>query len=66
MNRPAMPIADISFSAAVIEWRGPAPHVFAVIPDAHVGEVHFAAREASYGWGVVPVEAEIGGLTFRT
>jgi hypothetical protein len=25
-----------------------------------------AAKPASYGWGVVPVEAEISGLTFTT
>lgn len=60
------PIADISFTAEIIHWRGPSPFYFAAVPEEHVGEVRYAARQASYGWGVVPVEAEIGGVTFRT
>lgn len=60
------PIADISFIAEIIHWRGPSPFYFAAVPDEHVGEVRYAARQASYGWGVVPVEADINGVTFHT
>lgn len=49
-----------------MHWRGPSPFYFAVVPDEHVGEVRYAARQASYGWGVVPVEAVINGVPFRT
>ncbi|MFS0737601.1 DUF1905 domain-containing protein [Sphingomonas sp. 1P06PA] len=56
----------IRFDAVVIEWRGPSPFHFAAIPEALVGEVRHAAREASYGWGAVPVEAEAGGQSFAT
>jgi hypothetical protein len=59
-------LADISFDAEVIEWRGPSPFYFAAVPDAHIGEIRWAAQQASYGWGVVPVEASIRGVTFRT
>ena len=58
--------ADIAFEAAVIEWRGPSPFHFAAVPPEHVGELRYAAQMASYGWGVVPVEAHIGAVTFRT
>ncbi len=60
------PLADIAFTALIMHWRGPSPFYFAVVPDEHVGEVRYAARQASYGWGVVPVEAVINGIAFRT
>ncbi|WP_423602271.1 DUF1905 domain-containing protein [Sphingomonas sp. MS122] len=59
-------LVDIAFDGRVIEWRGPAPFYFVAIPDAHTGEVQWAARIASYGWGCVPVEAEARGQSFET
>ena len=56
----------LSFETDIIEWRGPPPYLFAPVPDHLVGEVHYAAREASYGWGMVPVKAQIGGTEFTT
>lgn len=56
----------ITFTNRLIEWRGPAPFVFAPIPDDLTPEVRFAAHEASYGWGVVPVTATIGATAFTT
>jgi len=56
----------LSFEAELIEWRGPAPFVYAPVPEAQVDEVRNAARRVSYGWGVVPVAAEIGGVAFTT
>jgi len=60
------PLARVEFDAEIIEWRGPAPYLFAAIPADHIGEVRFAARSASYGWGVVPVAARIGATDFTT
>lgn len=60
------PLVEIAFSAEVIHWRGPAPFLFAAVPEAHVGEVRHAARIASYGWGCVPAEAEVEGVVFTT
>ena len=60
------PLASIAFTADIVHWRGPAPYLFVAIPDAHVGEIAHAAREASYGWGCVPVEARIGGTEFTS
>lgn len=36
------------------------------VPDEHVGDISYAARLTSYGWGCVPVEARIGGTDFTT
>ena len=58
--------AVIAFEGETIEWRGPAPFLFVPVPEEHVGEIRYAARLASYGWGVVRVEARIGTSAFTT
>ncbi len=57
---------DIVFEAPIIEWRGPAPFLFAAVPDAHVGAIRHAALSESYGWGVVPVVVKVGASEFAT
>lgn len=57
---------DICFDTVIIEWRGPAPFLFAAVPDEHIGAIRYAAMTASYGWGAVPVVATIGGTEFAT
>jgi hypothetical protein len=59
-------LAQIVFAAEIVEWRGPAPFLFVPVPDEHVAELRYAAREASYGWGCVPVLARIGETDFTT
>lgn len=57
---------ELVFSAAAIEWRGPAPFVFVPVPPDESELIRDSARELSYGWGVIPVEATIGRTTFTT
>ncbi len=57
---------EIVFDTAIVEWRGPAPFLFAPIPEHLVGDVRYAALSESYGWGVVPVVATIGTTEFTT
>jgi hypothetical protein len=59
-------LASIAFGGEIVQWRGPAPYLFVAVPDKYVGEVAYAARLASYGWGCVPVEARIGTTDFTT
>jgi hypothetical protein len=54
------------FETRLIEWRGPAPFVYAPVPAEHVEELRRVAKVVSYGWGCVPVEAKIGSTTFTT
>ncbi|WP_405899152.1 DUF1905 domain-containing protein [Streptomyces sp. NBC_00727] len=56
----------VVFSSRVIEWRGPAPYYFAPVPEEQADDIREVAALSSYGWGVVPVEAEIGGTAFTT
>ncbi|MDX3075554.1 DUF1905 domain-containing protein [Streptomyces sp. MI02-7b] len=57
---------ELLFAGRVIEWRGPSPYFFAVVPDDECTHIREVAAMASYGWGVIPVEARIGEVTFTT
>lgn len=59
-------LAEITFAAPVIHWRGPSPFHFIVVPEELAGELRYAARTVSYGWGMVPVAARIGDTVFET
>ena len=55
-----------SFQAEVIYWRGPSPFFFVAVPPPHDAELRHVARAVTYGWGMIPVEAEIGETAFTT
>lgn len=57
---------QLSFHTTVIEWRGPAPFFYAPVPNRHAISIERIKKQASYGWGVIPVEAEIAGTRFTT
>ncbi|MFF5493655.1 DUF1905 domain-containing protein [Streptomyces aquilus] len=57
---------ELVFSGRVIEWRGPAPYYFVPVPDEESADIREVATAASYGWGVIPVEASIGEAVFTT
>jgi hypothetical protein len=54
------------FEARVIYWRGPAPFFFAPIPPDRAVELREVARLVTYGWGMIPIDAAIGPVTFYT
>ena len=57
---------ELVFAGRVIEWRGPSPYYFVPLPDAESADIREVAAMATYGWGVIPVEARIGEVTFAT
>jgi hypothetical protein len=59
-------VADFRFETEVIYWRGPSPFFYAPIPKQFAQELRFAAKAVSYGWGMVPVQAQIGDVVFNT
>jgi len=59
-------LLELAVEAEVICWRGPSPFFFAALPAPEAEQVRRIARAATYGWGVIPVEAEIGGVAFTT
>lgn len=56
----------LTFRATTIEWRGPAPHVFAPMPAKEAEAVRRIARFVTYGWGAIPAEVRIGTTKFTT
>lgn len=53
------------FEAEIVEWRGPAPYLFAPLPPELSDEVKEASRGLQY-WGQVPVLARVGATDFAT
>lgn len=54
-----------TFEAELVEWRGPAPYVFAPMPEEVSAQMKEAARGLMY-WGQVPVSVSIGATDFDT
>ena len=56
---------DFEFEGPVIEWRGPAPFYFVLVPEEESADIKFAAKGLEY-WGQVPVVVQIQGIEFGT
>lgn len=59
-------MAEISFSGAIFEWRGPSPYYFIEIPVVQSAQIKERAAQLTYGWGVIPVTGVIGETEFTT
>src|SRR5690348_16468906 len=57
---------EFTFDAEMIHWRGPAPYFYAPLPADAAAEIRSAAKLVSYGWGVIPVGAVVGGVSLTT
>lgn len=57
---------ELTFSGAIFTWRGPAPFYYVAVPDDESDDIHEIARAVTYGWGVIPVRATIGGTSYET
>ena len=47
-------------------WKGPAPWHFITVPGDESGELEDASAFVTYGWGMIPVMARIGGTVWKT
>lgn len=57
---------DLEFSGEIWFWRGPAPWHFVTVPVEECLALEAASRFVSYGWGVIPVAAQIGQTRWTT
>ncbi len=57
---------DVLFSGEIWEWRGPAPHHFVTVPDEESAALEATSGMVSYGWGMIPVDVEIGRTRWAT
>jgi Domain of unknown function (DUF1905) len=57
---------DLEFSGEMWFWKGPAPWHFITVPEDDCHELDAASAFVSYGWGMIPVTARIGGTAWKT
>jgi hypothetical protein len=57
---------NLEFSGEIWFWKGPAPWHFVTVPDEESGELEAVSAQVTYGWGVIPVGAWIGGTGWKT
>lgn len=56
----------LEFSGEIWFWKGPAPWHFVTVPDEESAALEAASAQVSYGWGMIPVVARIGGTSWST
>lgn len=56
----------LEFTGPLFRWVGPAPFFFIAVPPDRCPALKEAARFVTYGWGMVPVRARIGGTEWKT
>lgn len=56
----------LEFSAEMWFWRGPAPWHFITVPEEECGALEAASAFVTYGWGMIPVTAQVGGTGWKT
>lgn len=57
---------DLEFSGEMWFWKGPSPFHFVTVPDDECGELEAISGLVTYGWGMIPVTAEIGATEWTT
>jgi len=57
---------ETSFRGEIWYWRGPAPFHFVTVPDAACAAIEAASRLVTYGWGMIPVRAQIRDTRWTT
>jgi hypothetical protein len=57
---------DIQFIGKIWFWRGPAPFYFVTVPVEQSQDLKTISSLVTYGWGMIPVHASIGGTEWET
>ena len=57
---------EVEFSGEIWHWRGPSPYHFVTVPGEQCEALEDVAPMVSYGWGMIPVAAEIGETRWTT
>ena len=57
---------ELEFSGEIWFWRGPSPYHYVTVPEPECVELEAASRLVTYGWGMIPVAAQIGETQWTT
>jgi hypothetical protein len=47
-------------------WRGPSPYYFVTVPEDESLHIQSVSAGVTYGWGMIPVTAQVGGTEWTT
>ncbi len=56
----------IEFNGKIWYWRGPAPWYFITVPAKQSRDLKAILGLVTYGWGMIPVDAQIGNTEWKT
>lgn len=56
----------IEFSGDMWYWRGPSPFHFITVPAEESSYLKEISASVTYGWGMIPVYAQIGHSRWKT
>lgn len=56
----------LEFSGEILYWKGPAPWYFITVPEDECSDLQATSAFVSYGWGMIPVTAQIGATEWTT
>ncbi len=54
------------FNGKIWYWRGPSPYYFVTVPAEQSSELKAISGLVTYGWGVIPVQAQVGATRWST
>jgi len=57
---------NLEFSGEMWFWKGPAPWHFITVPEEQCDELGATSAFVTYGWGMIPVAAQIGDTRWKT
>lgn len=57
---------ELEFDGKLWYWKGPAPWFFVTVPTKQSRELQAVVKIVTYGWGMIPVQAQIGKTVWTT
>ncbi|NJM08423.1 DUF1905 domain-containing protein [Candidatus Gracilibacteria bacterium] len=61
-----MEATQIEFNGNIWFWKGPAPWYFVTVPELLCRDLKAISGFVTYGWGMIPVQAQIGKTDWKT
>ena len=57
---------NFEFDGEIWYWRGPSPFYFVTVPEEQCRDLKAILTLVTYGWGMIPVAAQIGRTGWKT
>ena len=57
---------NLEFTGKIWYWKGPAPWYFVTVPEQQYHDLKAILTLVTYGWGMIPVTAQIGKTEWKT